>query len=291
MRSKIGRTLLLGGFFLLMSCGKQIPSDIIQPAKMESVLYDYHLSMGIAHNSSADENYKKESYKNYIFKKHHITEAEFDSSMVWYTRNSQELAAIYQNLNKRFDREKNQITALMGDRYSTNTTSLPGDTVDLWQYYPVYWLTEAPLMNNLAFEFKADSNFWARDAFLWKANFTFLSPGTATMGLNVLYMNDSVVGQTKTITKSGLQSIYLFTDSAYKIKNVNGFIHVHGDTLNLHPSVLVNELSLQKYHRSETDSVASVTPQPLDEGEKPLKPSLKKSTRLTPQKKMQELPK
>lgn len=36
----ISMLLLLG----LAGCGKEIPSDIIQPSEMESLLYDYHLA-------------------------------------------------------------------------------------------------------------------------------------------------------------------------------------------------------------------------------------------------------
>ena len=52
---------------VLTGCGKSIPQDIIQPDKMERVLYDYHLSMGMSNNLTYTENYQSESYKNYIF--------------------------------------------------------------------------------------------------------------------------------------------------------------------------------------------------------------------------------
>ena len=35
---------------VLTGCGKSIPQDIIQPDKMERVLYDYHLSMGMSND-------------------------------------------------------------------------------------------------------------------------------------------------------------------------------------------------------------------------------------------------
>ena len=210
------RWTLIACLALLTSCGKEIPDEIIQPSKMERVLYDYHLTLGMSENS---KNTEKEARKNYIFQKHGITSAEFDSSMVWYTRESKELMSIYENLNKRFKREYEHVERLLESREEANTRSFAsGDTVDIWMKEDILWFTKAPLNNRLTFEIKADSTFHPRDAFDWNMDYYFMTEGEAIMGLNVIYENDSVIGMTKSITKSGPQSIYLHTDSAYNIR-------------------------------------------------------------------------
>ena len=55
---------LIMALVLMTSCGKQIPGDIIQPKKMENVLYDYHLTIGMTNHL---KNTEKEAYKKYIF--------------------------------------------------------------------------------------------------------------------------------------------------------------------------------------------------------------------------------
>ena len=80
-RRNITWVWLLGAAFMV-GCGKQVPEDIIQPDRMENILYDYHLSISMGNNLSYSDNYQKEAYKNYVFEKYHITEADFDSSMV-----------------------------------------------------------------------------------------------------------------------------------------------------------------------------------------------------------------
>lgn len=104
-RKNITWVWLLGAAFMV-GCGKQVPENIIQPDRMENILYDYHLSISMGNNLSYSDNYQKEAYKNYVFEKHHITEAEFDSSMVWYTRHTEELASLYKKLGERFRSEK-----------------------------------------------------------------------------------------------------------------------------------------------------------------------------------------
>lgn len=254
------RWILIACLALLSSCGKEIPDEIIQPSKMEKVLYDYHLTLGMSENN---KNTEKEARKKYIFQKHGITAADFDSSMVWYTRESQELMSIYENLNKRFKREYEHVERLLESREEANTRSFAsGDTVDVWMKENILWFTKSPLNNRLTFEIKADSTFHPRDAFDWNMDWYFMAEGEAIMGLNVIYDNDSVIGITKSITESGSQCIYLHTDSAYNIKSLNGFVYVPQNQAK-QPNILLHKINLTRYHMPEpkdslsTDSIST----------------------------------
>lgn len=249
------RWTLIASLALLTSCGKEIPDEIIQPGKMEKVLYDYHLMLSISDNS---KNTEKAASKNYLFQKHGITQADFDSSMVWYTRESKELMTIYENLNKRFKREHEHTERLLESREDIDTrTFISGDTVDVWVKENLLWFTKAPLNNQLSFEIKADTTFYEKDAFQWNMDYYFFAEGEAVMGLNIVYDNDSVIGMTKSITQSGPQSIYLHTDSMFNIKTLNGFIYVP-EKQDKKPNILVHNISLTRYHQIESpDSLSS----------------------------------
>ena len=133
------RWTLIACLALMTSCGKEIPDEIIQPETMEKILYDYHLSMSMTQSS---KNTEKEAQKNFIFQKYQVTEAEFDSSMVWYTRESKELMAIYENLEKRFKREHAHIERLLESRDESSTRmSMSGDTVDIWRKGKIHWFS------------------------------------------------------------------------------------------------------------------------------------------------------
>ena len=244
------RWTLIACLALLTSCGKEIPSEIIQPKKMERVLYDYHLMLSLSENSKGTE---KAASKNYIFQKHGITSADFDSSMVWYTRESKELMSIYDNLNKRFKREYEHTARLLESREdNTNIRSfVSGDTVDVWTREDLLWFTKDPLNNQLSFEIKADTTFHAQDAFHWNMDYRFFAEGEAIMGLNVVYENDSVIGLTKSVTQSGPQSIRLQTDSTSKVNTLNGFIYLP-ENQDKKPNILLHHLSLTRYHKTES---------------------------------------
>ena len=243
------RLILIACLALMTSCGKEIPDDIIQPELMEDILYDYHLSLSMTQSS---KNTEKEAQKNYIYKKYKISEALFDSSMVWYTRESKELMDIYQNLDNRFKREHAHINRLLETREEEiSHTSVSGDTVDVWRKGNIHWFSRTPLNRQLAFEIRTDTTFHERDAFLWNMDYHFFAEGVVLMGRNVVYDNDSVIGMTKLIRTSGPQSIYLHTDSVYPIKKLNGFIYIPDDSVSNEPKVLVHNITLTRYHQKQ----------------------------------------
>ena len=102
--------------FAVAGCKVKRPSDVISESKMENLLYDYHVAKSMGDNLPYSENYKKALYINAVFKKYGTTQAAFDSSMVWYTRNTEILSKIYDKVKKRHFVYYNQVVkpALVG---------------------------------------------------------------------------------------------------------------------------------------------------------------------------------
>lgn len=241
--------LILCGLF---GCGKKVPKDVIQPQAMEDLLYDYHLATTLSADLPYNENYKKEAYLAYVFKKHHVTEAEFDSSMVWYSRHSDEMTTIYQNLQKRMETTAEQLKKQTIRHSGEVSVSLSGDTVDLWQDRTLYWLTAYGLTNKLTFDLRADTSFHEKDRLVWEADFSFLpkgkTSGRVVMGVNLTFSNDSTQGMTRVVSMSGMQRLVITPDSAFKYKNVTGFMYYTGEE---ETSVLVSHIQLMRYRTPE----------------------------------------
>lgn len=236
----------------LFGCGKKVPKDVIQPQAMEDLLYDYHLATTLSADLPYNENYKKEAYLAYVFKKHHVTEAEFDSSMVWYSRHSDEITTIYQNLQKRMETTAEQLKKQTIRHSGEVSVSLSGDTVDLWQDRTLYWLTAYGLTNKLTFDLRADTSFHEKDRLVWEADFSFLpkgkTSGRVVMGVNLTFSNDSTQGMTRVVSMSGMQRLVITPDSAFKYKNVTGFMYYTGEE---ETSVLVSRIQLMRYRTPE----------------------------------------
>ena len=231
-------------------CGNKIPADIIKPVEMENLLYDYHIANTLGANLPYSEGYKKNAYFAYVFEKHHVTEAEFDSSMVWYSRHSGELSAIYDNLKKRFETDSERMKQLASRHNGEISVSMSGDTVDIWQDRSFYWLTSSPYTNKVQFELKADTSFKPKDMLAFEADMSFLPPqeGKAVMGIKVTFENDSVQGMTRMVDASGRQCLLLSPDSAFEYKNISGFVYYMGEA-EKKGNLLLNDIRLIRTHR------------------------------------------
>ena len=243
-----------------MACGKRVPSKVIPPKDMEALLYDYHMATALGYEVSYGENYKKEAYIDYVFRKHGVTEAEFDSSMVWYTRHSDMLSGIYDNLQKRLKTDEDRMKVQVAKRNNQISVSLSGDTVDIWQDRKLYCLTASPLTNKLVFDLKADTTFHPHDAIALEADLMFFplqrGSATLTMGLSFTFTNDSTMGTVRTLSYAGSQRLFLKADSAFSFRNVSGFMYYEADDNQQVPSgmVLLRDIRLMRYHEQKSST-------------------------------------
>lgn len=260
MTKTFGKILINGLIFvcLFISCKKGIPGDVIQPAKMESLLYDYHMAKAMANELPYGEKYKQPLYIEYVLKKHDITQAQLDSSMVWYTRHTEELSKIYENINKRYKKEQNNINHLIAVRDNKPKETLSGDSIDIWYGNRLYMLTNSQAINKLTFNIPSDMNFKEFDRFVWKMRNTFIpiykkQQDTAVIAIYAKYDNDTIIPQIKQITGSGIDSLVLKCDSAYKLKEIKGFIYYAGNKKD--KALLIDNISLIRYHQNFNDSL------------------------------------
>ncbi len=81
------------------------PSGVLSPDEMRDILYELHRADGAIQAAGYNYSHDQEVagyYKN-ILDKYGITQAEFDSSLVWYTDNPQIFNKIYPQVMERLD--------------------------------------------------------------------------------------------------------------------------------------------------------------------------------------------
>lgn len=237
--------------FCLASCQVKRPKDVLPDAKMENVLYDYHIAKAMGEDVPYNESYKRQLYIESVFKKYDINQARFDSSMVWYARNPEILTKIYEKVNLRLKAERDGINHLIAMRDNKPKESLPGDSIDVWAWQDIYQLTGMPLDNKIAFTLPSDSNFHARDTLRWSVRFRFQSGKPDTlyaplMAMQILYENDSIISSLQKVKKAGIETISLTGDTLGKIKEVRGFVYYPMQKTS--KSLLADRISLMRYH-------------------------------------------
>ena len=240
----------------VVGCKVKRPDGVLPETTMENLLYDYHIAKAMSDNLPYNESYKKVLYTNAVFSKYGTTEAVFDSSMVWYTRNTEVLAKVYERVSKRLKAQQNSINHLIAIRDKKQMTSTPGDSIDVWAWQRMRRLTGMPIDNKLTFVLPSDSNFKKRDTLVWEVRYHFLErvkPDTtlyALMGMQIQFENDSIISETKRVTESGIQRIRLQSDTLGAIKEVKGFIYY--PRKKTPHTLLTDDITLMRYHSNDT---------------------------------------
>lgn len=242
------------------ACTGKIPSSVIQPTQMEEILYDYHLSLAIASRLPSTDNYKRQLFRDYVLEKHGVSSAKFDSSWVWYSRNSSHILAIYEHLQERFKAEQESFDYRLSLRVK-DVANLSGDTVDVWPMHELILLRDTPIFNMVSFSLKSDTAFHERDILTYSAHFLPITQPMPQMmmALSLVYENDSVVSQQDSVCEPGLHTLTIKPDSAFSLKSVNGYITFKNMEVNKR-EVLLNNLSLIRIHRLASDTLVSNTP-------------------------------
>lgn len=250
--------------FCLTACQVKRPETVLTDAKMEDVLYDFHIAKAMGEEVPYSESYKRVLYIESVYKKHGITQADFDTSMVWFARHPDALTKIYEKVNTRLKAERDGINHLIALRDHKPKESAPGDSIDVWIWQHIYHLTGMPLDNKLTFTLPSDTNFKDRDTLRWTVRFRFPegAPDSLTaprMAMQILYAKDTVSGMLK-VGKAGTETISLTADTAGAIKEIRGFIYYPMQSSAR--TLLADRISLMRYHAKDTlftakkDSVA-----------------------------------
>lgn len=115
-------------FILIHGCKPGIPKDIIQPNKMEKVLFDIHVVDGYIGTIINQDTTKiiASSYYNGIYKKHGIDSALFNKSMDYYYTHPVILNDIYTQVEKviTVEKEKYDKIAISNANQISNIPSL-----------------------------------------------------------------------------------------------------------------------------------------------------------------------
>lgn len=252
--------------FLLMACDDR-PKDVLSRGKMEDVLYDYHIMQGIIDELPSEEREAKaQDYINAVFEKHGITEAQFDSSIVYYNRHTKDLHKIYSNLKERYSTVNDEIQLVNGNNDMMAVFATGGDTTNLWNSAKLLALRNKDLLNRESFTIQADTSFRRQDQFILTLNPLFIRENQGDydiqlhVGLSILYASGKHAGMTRMLNTSGIQQLTLQTSPDEDIKTITGFFYYRGKktTRNL---CLIDNISLVRMHQKEpeqpvqTDSV------------------------------------
>jgi hypothetical protein len=150
-KQSIHLVFILGLILLLSACGGR-PNDVLNQSDMTEVLVDMHKADAML--SEGDRNYSlysnKAPYYKYVLKKHGITQAGFDSSLVWYTKNPQKFNMVYNNVITELTAFQKEIKN--GKYHPVDTLAASMAKTNIWNKRTSYILTKDSTRTHLNFQ-------------------------------------------------------------------------------------------------------------------------------------------
>lgn len=219
--------------FCVSSCKPSLPSGVLSKGKMTDILYDYHLALAMAHMDDNGDKGQSLAYREAVLRKHDVTSAEFDSSMVYYMRHTELLEDVYKDLT---DRYNNEITAMGGSAKEGGefaNLSATGDTANVWNLATSMVFMPVQPFNSTSFDIKVDSTFHKGDRLMLDFDAQFIYQDGMRNGVAMLavqFGNDSIAQRTIMIQSTQHYSVEFSDDDLLGIKSVKGyFMLMNGD--------------------------------------------------------------
>lgn len=241
---------------VITGCKPTVPKEVIQPDVMEKILYDYHLAQGAAMADYKDVNFKKSVYARAVFKKYGITEAEFDSSMVFYMANTSYLHEIYKHLAENIN---NQVIA-SGSTAGMISIENASDTASIWNGPSGILLLPHPPYNRLSYEMKTDSSFHKGDNIILNFDSKFLWQDGMRDGIVLFvakFKNDSIASRVLHVSSDNHYNISIHDSGHQGFKSISGCFFVSaGNTDETMASsttklMFINNISMVRMHEQK----------------------------------------
>ena len=257
-RNRINSLLLVASLVLLLlsACSDNRKGNVLSSAKLEAVLYDYHLAQVMVGELPSNQRYKKEFYFDYVYDKHGVTKAEVDSSLVYYARYPEGLSEIYVRLSKRIEADLRRMADEETPIKVRQAVAVVGDSANLWYDVNFVEMNASPLRGNrYDFTIPTDTNFKVRDRIVWSGEALFLDDEVDSLhkylhlNLRVAYMNDSIASADTLLCGSGSFSIEV-CDSAV-VKSIDGVAYFKSSSAAERLLILSPELMRYRTHTEE----------------------------------------
>ena len=241
-------------FLALLCCScEQRPEGVLSKGDMEDVLYDYHLAQAMADWAPDREGTSNQPYLEAVFRKHGITEAEFDSSLVWYNAHASDLKDIYDNLKDRFTFESQKLQIEAGDKEMATIIVEGGDTTNLWNGPRIIVLRNNPLLNLEKFSVKDDSLFKRGDNFILSGDVIMMTEerynrnAQCIAAVSVLTSDGKTYGDSRMIDNTGNFNIRIEVPTLQTPNQVNCYFQYQTEDATRNFCIIRN-LSLVRMH-------------------------------------------
>lgn len=159
------QTILFVGIIVLMISCDNRPKGVLSQNEMTNILVEMHKLEGTFSEKSDSivTSNDKIPYYNSILSKFNITQAEFDSSIVWYSKNPKKYEKIYSNVITRLTELNDDVKNRKF--HPIDSVALKNKRIELWDSISKFTYTKDSSRTKLSFKI-IDSTLQYRDKYI-----------------------------------------------------------------------------------------------------------------------------
>lgn len=245
---------LVTGLLLLAACDRT-PRGVMSVNKMADLIADLQIADAYieSHIGEFESDSSKQVIKQSVFKKHGITQQDYDSSLVWYAHNMEDytkahdkavgkLKARLEKVNK----DNGNSNATAGEMMAEGTmqgaptheavpakanigprgpkpTGVNANTADLWKGSRNYTLTQGARHGFITFDIPADAGYERGDRYQLAYKLT-RGGNDFKVSLNVDYTDGATSQMTRGNNSDGWVTMDIQSDTARRVRRIYGYV-------------------------------------------------------------------
>jgi hypothetical protein len=151
-------------FFQFSACGNR-PDGVLNQRDMKDFLTDLHLLDAVLDEKPLANERERVYYYNALLQKHSITKAEFDSSLVYYTKNPKLFERIYSGVVKNLEKFQSEVKEGKYFPILPDSIRLKPLEQEIWSSPIAYNFTKDSIRRQLAFSVR-NYNLMTKDIYL-----------------------------------------------------------------------------------------------------------------------------
>ena len=250
----------------ISSCIPTTPSQYIQPDDMEDILVDYHLVRALAHNSDVPYDsipFFQAQCLQSVFRKHGVTQEQFDSSMVYYYTRADRFQDVYKRVAERLEERALILGATEGEIGKYASLNATGDTANIWADRTRMAMMPTPPYNRWDFRLDVDSTYLRGDSFLLQFMSDYVYQDGSKNG--VVYLactygddrgRDTTISRNLHFLSSGISQLQFPAYDEGDLKELRGFFYL-GDGNDRTTTVrflFLSNVQLIRFHKKHEET-------------------------------------
>ncbi len=217
-----------GCLLLFVAACTRVPSGVIPPDEMAELIADMHVGESyIEYNvASFRSDSAKENLRQSIFRAHGVTEAQVDSSLLWYGHHIDTYNDVYLNTLDILKERQNALGNLIAAQASI---SFSGDSVDIWTGSRHVNITPRSPAQGLRFNLPVDSMLRPGDSYTWRIKMLNTEPNVSIKWNTVAEYTDGTIEtySTTSSARSWHETTFV-TDSTLILRSLRASAMVSG---------------------------------------------------------------